>query len=371
MMSAKPQVIAFYLPQFHPISENDEWWGKGFTEWTNVAKAKPLFPGHYQPRIPADLGFYDLRLPEVREEQVKLAREAGIDAFCYWHYWFGNGKQLLERPLQEVVKSGKPDFPFCLGWANCDWYRKDWNPKVSRLSTELLIKQTYPGQQDIKDHFYTMLDTFNDRRYYRMPNGKLLFVILLPSDIPDIGIFMNTWQELAKENNLPEFFFVGYAARIQTMHGKNMKNCNAVALSALGLSSLYKYTLVSRIKRRILGILRIPLNKINYRTAVKEWEEVDEYKKDLIYPVIFPNWDHSARMGGGGTILHDSTPALFKRHVKNIFDTIKNKSTENQIVFIKSWNEWAEGNYLEPDLRFGKGYIAALREALNEFLNSN
>ena len=126
-MQKKARVIAFYLPQFHPIKENDEWWGKGFTEWTNVGKAKPLFKGHYQPRVPADLGYYDLRMPEVREAQADMAREAGIEGFMYWHYWFGNGKQILERPFNEVLSSGKPDFPFCLGWANHSWTRRTWN----------------------------------------------------------------------------------------------------------------------------------------------------------------------------------------------------------------------------------------------------
>lgn len=143
----KAHVIAYYLPQYHPIPENDEWWGKGFTEWTNVAKAKPMFRGHYQPIVPADLGFYDLRVPEVREEQARLAQEAGIDAFCYWHYWFGNGKQLLERPLNEVVASGKPDFPFCIGWANHSWMKKSWNNQVSRFCQDLLIEQEYPGKR--------------------------------------------------------------------------------------------------------------------------------------------------------------------------------------------------------------------------------
>ena len=190
-MDKKAHVIAFYLPQYHPVPENDEWWGKGFTEWTNVAKAKPMFYGHYQPIIPADLRFYDLRLPEVREEQARLAKEAGIDAFCYWHYWFGNGKQLLERPFNEVVASGKPDFPFCLAWANHSWMKKNWNNAISRFCQDLLIEQEYPGIEDIKAHFYAILPALKDPRYYRI-DGKLAFLIYAPTDIPDTALFMDT-----------------------------------------------------------------------------------------------------------------------------------------------------------------------------------
>lgn len=136
----KARVIALYLPQYHPVAENDKYWGKGFTEWTNVAKAKPLFKGHDQPRIPADLGFYDLRLPQVRKEQAELAKEAGIEGFCYWHYWFGNGKEVLQMPFDEVVKSGEPDFPFCLGWANHDWTTKTWEKGKVTVKDTMIFK---------------------------------------------------------------------------------------------------------------------------------------------------------------------------------------------------------------------------------------
>ena len=202
----KARVIAFYLPQFHPIPENNNWWGKGFTEWTNVAKAKPLFHNHYQPKVPADLGFYDLRVPEIRQQQAQLAREAGVDAFCYWHYWLGGGKQLMEYPLQEVVKSKNPDFPFCLGWANHTWYKKAWNSSVSRFSQEKLIEQTYPVE-DIDKHFHTMLPMFQDNRYYRLHN-KLVFLIYDPLSIPYLKDFMERWQDLATQYSLPGFYFI-------------------------------------------------------------------------------------------------------------------------------------------------------------------
>ena len=144
------KIIAFYLPQYYPFKENNEWWGTGFTEWTNVGKAKPLFRNHYQPRVPADLGYYDLRVPEVREQQAELAQEAGIFGFCYWHYWFGNGKQLLQKVFDEVIDTKRPDYPICLGWANHSWYSKTWNRNGN---DKLLIKQEYGGEEDFYNHY--------------------------------------------------------------------------------------------------------------------------------------------------------------------------------------------------------------------------
>ena len=162
-----------YLPQYHPFKENDQWWGKGFTEWTNVGKAKPLFRGHYQPRVPADLGYYDLRLPIIREEQAELAREAGVEGFMYWHYWFGNGKRLIPEVFDEVLESGSPSLPFCLGWANHSWFSKNWNADGS-ISKKLLMEQTYPGIEDEKMHFAFLLKAFKDKRYIKVDDKPLL-----------------------------------------------------------------------------------------------------------------------------------------------------------------------------------------------------
>ena len=203
----KTRIIALYLPQFHPIPENNHWWGPGFTEWTNVASAKPLFRGHTQPRIPADLGFYDLRLPEVREQQAAMAREAGVECFCYYHYWFG-GKELLERPFNEVVESGKPDFPFCLCWANHTWSNKTWERKSAMQHNSVLMEQTYPGEKDDVAHFYSLLPAFKDKRYMTV-DGKLIFAIYDPYGFKSVSQFMETWCKLAVENGLPGFHFIG------------------------------------------------------------------------------------------------------------------------------------------------------------------
>ena len=354
------KVIAFYLPQFHAIPENDMWWGKGFTEWTNVAKAKPIFKGHYQPNVPADLGFYDLRMPDVKERQAKLAKEAGVSAFCYWHYWFGNGKQLLEKPLQQVVETGAPDFPFCLAWANHSWQKKSWNRDVSRLSKELLIEQKYPGKQDVDDHFYTMLPMFKDKRYFKL-HGKLVFVLYCFEDIVDSDYFMKRWQQLAIENDLPGFYFVGHTSKVDNVDNKLYKKLDAINLHLL--STTFNETMY---KRLLAWLFNKPLNVVSYANALFKWEN-ELIKKDKIYPTIYPNWDTSPRIGVIATILKDSTPELFRKHVNRILKLISHKNESDRVVFLKSWNEWAEGNYMEPDLRFGKGYIEGLRKSLNEF----
>ena len=230
----KARVIAFYLPQFHPIPENDKWWGKGFTEWTNVAKAKPLFRGHYQPRIPADLGFYDLRVPEVREQQAQLAREAGIEGFCYWHYWFGNGKQLLERPFNEVLVSGKPDFPFCLGWANHSWTTGTW---TRGGDAQMIAEQTYPGKNDYLSHFQYALRAFQDERYITV-DGKPLFVIFDPYALPQD--FIPYWRELAEQAGLKGIHFVAYTFNALG-HPIVAKNGEKITKGYFATDEVFKY----------------------------------------------------------------------------------------------------------------------------------
>jgi hypothetical protein len=370
----KAKVIAYYLPQYHPIPENDEWWGKGFTEWTNVGKAKKYFIGHEQPKVPADLGYYDLRLPQVRQAQADLAREAGISAFCYWHYWFGNGKQLLEMPLQEVVRLGEPDFPFCLGWANHSWDKRSWNGvgygRIRRLinNNHILIKQEYPGKEDIDNHFYKMLPVFKDIRYYRI-HGKLLFVIYKLDDIPDFKYFKNRWNELAQKNNLPGFFFVASSESMLDIDKDIFNQCDAISLCRLHLSLQSEHSFFLRYIKNIIRIIsyitNISITKIEYSKVIQMLDS-PVLKNKRIYPVLIPNWDNSPRRGAHATIYINSTPKLFKEHIKKTLVHLSEKEDEDKILFLKSWNEWAEGNYMEPDLRWGKGYINALREALKD-----
>ncbi len=355
-MDSKIKVIAFYLPQFHPFKENDEWWGKGFTEWTNVAKAKPLFRGHYQPKIPADLGFYDLRLSEVREAQAELAKEAGIYGFCYWHYWFGNGKQLMEKPFEEVLKSGKPDFPFCLAWANHSWYAKTWDPNVP---DKLLIEQSYPGVKDNEEHFYSLLSAFKDPRYIKV-DGRPVFVIFKPLNIPNVVDLIRQWQDLAKANNLKGIYFIGQGTEAEVnkilslgFDAINHEEINKIHAHHTPLVRLFK-----QVKRYFYKKPRC----YDYLRAMRLMlSSVDS--EDNVFPTICPNYDHTPRSGYRGLVYLNSTPERFSIHVLQVLNMVKDK--HNKYVFLKSWNEWGEGNYMEPDLKFGKGYIEALKNAIN------
>lgn len=364
----KARVIAMYLPQFHPFKENDEWWGKGFTEWTNVGKAKPLFRGHYQPRIPADLGYYDLRLPVVREEQAQLAREAGIEGFMYWHYWFGNGKTLMPEIFDEVLKSGKPDFPFCLGWGNHDWSRRTWNSSAQTHKDMMLMKQEYPGDEDIKAHFYNVLPAFKDPRYITV-DGKPIFVIYDPFTLRDATHYMSMWRELAVENSLKG---VHFAALV----GGWAKNCQkALDLGFDAVIPQNRWYAEYKVQGYFWRMLTIkwnqkfprfaPLNKFKYKHIIKYlFNENDKLENG--YPVLLPNFDRTPRGGRRAEIFYGSTPELFKKHILQGLEYIKDKQPEHRIMFLQSWNEWAEGNYMEPDLKFGHGYLNALHDCIME-----
>lgn len=382
---AKARVIAFYLPQYHPIPENNKWWGKGFTEWTNVAKAKPLFKGHVQPHIPTDLGFYDLRMPEIREEQAKLAKEAGIEGFCYWHYWFGKGKRLLERPFNEVLISGTPDFPFCIGWANESWSNKSWNAKSESIKDATLMEQTYV-ESEYDDHFYEVLPALKDKRYITV-DGKPLFLIFSPYAIPDQKRFIDRWRELAHGNGLPGIHFVGITNNI-SMREIGSYNSGKARIPSFDEAALhYNYLLErgfdainsrgqlraemlagSRVRtfaKKILAkafhfdmLSKFKMSDINKYLFVKEdaWENA--------YPTIIPNWDRSPRSGRKAVVYTDSTPTEFKHQVEKALELVKEKQNEHKIIFLKSWNEWGEGNFMEPDMQYGHGYLDALKEAI-------
>jgi len=362
----KARIIAFYLPQYHPIPENDSWWGKGFTEWTNVGKAKPLFKGHYQPRVPADLGYYDLRIPEVREAQAEMARNAGIEGFMYWHYWFGNGKTLLERPFQEVLQSGKPDFPFCLGWANHSWENKTWDPSSQNVKKVTLLEQLYPGKQDYINHFYHNLKAFQDKRYIRV-DSKPVFYIFAPHGFEECKLFIDTWQELAVKNGLSGIHFIGKMGNwLDTKQklldmGFDAINTNTMWTAECKVKGKFKNLLINNFNKFFpISIVQ----KYKYKEIIKHLIS-DSDVLENVYPTLVPQWDHSPRSGKNGVIYHGSTPELFRLHSKMIFNCVKDKEPEHRIVILKSWNEWGESNYMEPDIEFGDEYLKVLKKELD------
>ena len=379
----KARIIALYLPQFHPVDVNNQYWGEGFTEWTNVAKAKPLFRGHYEPRIPADLGFYDLRMEEVREKQAQMAKEAGIEGFCYWHYWFGNGAEVLEKPLDAVVRLGQPDYPLCVGWANHSWTTGTWtNGKKTNGGAEYIFKQEYPGEKDHIAHFYRLLPVFRDKRYIKV-EGKLLFLIYDINSFPDFKEFKMIWNELARENNIPEFYFVAYVSTLPQFGIKDVKNvCNLEKLQEKTVQQALesgadavntvnqKYAELKTkgvLYKAIIGFFRkrnrnLFLEKYNYGKIVKHYSTELNRKKN-VFPQILVGNDRTPRAGRKAIIYDKATPQNFYDGACKAIELVQNKDMDHRIIFLNSWNEWGEGAYMEPDLKYGRKFIEALAKA--------
>jgi hypothetical protein len=345
---ADVKVVAFYLPQFHPIPENDRWWGKGFTEWSRVTRARPQFAGHYQPHLPERLGFYDLRLPETRVRQAELARCHGIHAFCYYYYWFGT-KTLLERPLAEMLASGEPDFPFCLCWANENWTRR-WDGS----ERQLLIEQRYGPELDaglIED----LMPFFRDRRYLRV-RGAPVLVVYRPTAIPEPRATTARWRRAAREQGLPDLHLVaamtfgledprplGFDAAVEfPPHGENLP---ASACAVGGIKSGFGGQIVDY---RAVVNRRLALPPPAFR----------------LYRTAMAGWDNTPRLGRRATIFHGASPAAYEEWMRALVAAARLGHPEHRLVFVNAWNEWAEGAHLEPDHRFGTGYLEATCRAL-------
>jgi lipopolysaccharide biosynthesis protein len=333
-----PKLLAFYLPQFHPIPENDAWWGTGFTEWRNVVRGRPLFPGHYQPHIPADLGFYDLRMPEVREAQALLARAYGIAGFCYYHYWF-SGRRILERPFAEVLASGSPNFPFCLAWANEPWSR-NWDGG----SRELLIAQHYSEADDIA-HIRWLIEAFKDPRYITVA-GRPLFLVYNIFAFDDPAKTVDRWRNEVADAGLPNPYLVQF---------DTFGHFDDPALTGCDAASEF-----------------LPHGVDTWSTPVelhdhhKRWDYRDVVRGHLRRPMpawkryqcIFPGWDNAARKPEHSAFIYASnTPAEYEAWLQKASNRAKQYGHE--FVFINAWNEWAEGAHLEPDLQHGRAYLEA------------
>lgn len=356
MTELAARALAFYLPQFHPIPENDAWWGPGFTEWTNVAKARRLFPGHQQPQLPADLGFYDLRLPEAREAQATLASAAGIEAFVYWHYWFGAGQRILERPFAEVLSSGQPEISFCLAWANQTW-SGIWHGAPGRI----LREQTYPGAADDQAHFDSILSALRDDRYLKV-GDRPVFYVFRPEELPVASEFVDRWQAMARSAGLPGLYLVaeesdlvGGGSRYTTARADGF---DAAVYMTLPADRSRRSHLRMRAGRRLMKGPEI------YPYATEPIARPAGYDGPFHQPCVYPNWDNTPRSGRGGIVLQGSTPERFRLHLREAIDRVQSVDRDERFVWIKSWNEWAEGNHLEPDLQYGQAWLDVVREEL-------
>jgi lipopolysaccharide biosynthesis protein len=377
MKSLRP--IAIHLPQFHPIPENDAWWGKGFTEWTNVTKAKPLFPGHYQPHLPADLGFYDLRLEEARLAQEALAKAYGIYGFCYYHYWF-NGKQVLEIPVQRKLANPKEDFPFMLCWANENWTRR-WDGQ----DQEILLKQEHSKEDDVK-HIQALIPFFKDDRYIKV-QGKPVFAVYRSTHIPGIKDTIATWrQEAAKEGielyicrfenfgqSGSEYLSCGFDAAVEFQpYSKNFYRYRDQMLK-----TEYKKNVSLRLYLKALRLAgrgkKAESVTRNYFDSIKAHYDYNAFVDFTIsnmqwpndytlFPGVTPSWDNTARRGKGAAIFRDATPGKFKEWLVAVKKSFKPVDNEKNFVFINAWNEWAEGNHLEPCQKWGTAYLEAVKE---------
>lgn len=353
------RAIALYLPQYHPIAENNQWWGPGFTEWTNTARARPLFRGHYQPHIPADLGYYDLRLEDSRIEQAELARTYGLHAFCYYHYWFGNGRRLLERPFNEVLASGRPNFPFCLAWANETWAGV-WHGLKDR---RVLAEQTYPGDDDHRQHFNTLLPAFNDPRYVRV-EGKPLFMIYKPNGLPEPKRTLDLWREMAHRAGLPGLYLV--CQHHDPLFDVAGQGCDRV-VHVPTLPKRREWASWDQPVKKLTGKLKDWLNRptvIAYADMLRQVAPAPAQPGHIYIPSVIPNWDNTPRSQGRGLVLQDSTPQAFAAQMRKACERVAHHPAQERIVFVKSWNEWAEGNHMEPDLKFGHAYLQAMRDEL-------
>lgn len=355
-VGARARVVAFYLPQFHPIPENDQWWGAGFTEWTNLASARPLFPGHQQPLLPADLGFYDLRLAETRRAQAQLATEYGVEAFAYWHYWFGDGRVLLERPFQEVLDSGDPSVSFCLAWANqsCTGH---WHGAGKRL----LMEQRYPGAHDDEAHFAAVLPAFRDPRYLTV-DGRPVFYVYRPEEHPDIVGFITWWRELADRAGLPGLYLV---AEVVDPIGEGVQYATAQR-DGFDAGVYVRFPVHAAAPRK-------PLTRVVDRLRRRPRPGIREYNDQAIaqwgldgftQPCVWPNWDNTPRAGANGLVVTGASPDAFGRNLRDAVELLSERPAEHRLLWVNSWNEWAEGNHLEPDTEVGHGWLEAVRTAV-------
>lgn len=359
----EPSILAFYLPQFHPIPENDKWWGRGFTEWTNVSKAVAQFAGHYQPRLPGELGFYDLRLPDVMARQIELAKLYGLSGFCFHYYWF-DGHRLLDRPIETLLasKGAEFDFPFCLCWANENWTRR-WDG----AEADVLMAQSHTPDDNARV-FVDLMRYMSDPRYICV-GGKPVVLIYRPLIIPEIAGMIDLWQDLARKNGLPGLYLVATNAF-------GFDDPKAIGFDAICQFPPHAVS-IGEINDRLTFFNRGFEGRVyDYDEAVDAWLQTLELRDDRgqaseYFPGVMTGWDNEARRPGKGHVFHGATPAKFHRWLKAAVDwSRRNHEPGRRFVFVNAWNEWAEGTYLEPDRHYGYAYLAAVANVRAEALSN-
>ncbi|WP_136526196.1 glycoside hydrolase family 99-like domain-containing protein [Geomonas ferrireducens] len=354
------RTIAMYLPQFHQIPENDQWWGEGFTEWTNVKKSKPRFEGHYQPHVPSDLGYYDLRDPYARSKQAELAKAYGISGFCYYHYWF-NGKRLLEHPFNEVLANGEPDFPFCLCWANENWSRR-WDGSEQQL----LMEQKY-SDQDSLDFINSLIPAFRDKRYIRV-NQKPLLLLYRTALLPDAKRTAEIWREAMIKAGIGEIYLVRVENRMDNLDEAE------IAPSDIGFDAAMEFAPYwGSIGKQITNLsdCGLPPQQLEDDLRVYDYTQCmlnmlskpnPSYK---LFRGAFPSWDNSARRKTSPLLFVNSSPESYAYWVSQIARyTLERYCGDERLIFINAWNEWGEGCHLEPDEKYGQKYLEAHRLGL-------
>lgn len=355
-----PKVLAIHLPQFHPFPENDEWWGKGFTEWTNVTSAEKLFPGHEQPHLPADLGFYDLRLEESRIAQAEMAKAFGIDGFCFYHYWF-DGKRLMTEPIDAMLESKKPDFPFCYFWANETWSRR-WEGDESKV----LMDQKYSFEDD-RAHAEWLVNSFKDERYIKI-NNRPLFLIYKPFDLPDPKRTFAIFEEVCKANGVEKPYFVASNSHNGDINPYELGFDMAIHFEARQslLSEFWTTgpTPKKLIRNLLQGIFSASLKVYDYKQYK---ERVQKFKiKYKGFPCVLVGFDNTARKKKNAVVIRNQNVGDFKESLIDAKNDVKDFPEEEQIVFINAWNEWAEGNHLEPCQRHGTKFLEAVKEVFKK-----
>ena len=350
------KLISFYLPQFHPIEENDRSWGKGFTEWTNVVRAQPLFTGHYQPQLPADLGFYDLRALEVLKDQAELAARYGIYGFCFYYYWF-NGRRLLDIPLNRMLRAGQPDFPFCICWANENWTRS-WDGSLD----EILVPQDYAN--DACERFiYDVIPILKDPRYIRVHGAPVLLVYRVDL-IPDVALVTERWREICASEGIPSL----HLCAVQSFSIKDPR--------IHGFDAAVEFP--PHVTRALVNLSSLPGLRTDFKGYIEDYAAIARNQADLpqpdylLYRGVMPAWDNTPRRGANAHVLVNSSPELYEEWLYQLAkQALHRRGAQEPLLFINAWNEWAEGAYLEPDQVFGHQRLIATRRAVERAVQSS